>query len=195
MLWLGITSSLRDTMRSRSLNPWSSSGLRWCFTIQQKSLVKRDSDSRIFIRDIPEVNHQPTSTTSLTLGIQNQQRKPIRFESHKDENNGKILHLRALFLWHENMAAAQNARSGSSPVPTHDPDLWSRPPIQTFRKNLIQTFDPDLWKDIMHWWVDVWSSDGCMLLGFLLCSYSPCQAAKQQTVVKPSCQASKLHLS
>ena len=28
-----------------------------------------------------------------------------------------------------------------------------------------------------------------MLLGFLLCSYSPCQAAKQQTVVKPRCQA------
>ena len=44
----------------------------------------------------------------------------------------------------------------------------------------------------MYWWVDVWSSDGCMLLGFLLCSYSPCQAAKQQTVVKPRCQAVKL---
>ena len=73
------------------------------------------------------------------------------------------------------MAAAQNVRSGSSPVPTHDPDLRSRPPIQTFRKDLIQTFDPDLWNDIMYWWVDVWSSDGCMLLGFLLCSYSPCQ--------------------
>ena len=87
------------------------------------------------------------------------------------------------------MAAAQNVRSGSSPVPTHDPDLRSRPPIQTFRKDLIQTFDPDLWNDIMYWWVDVWSSDGCMLLGFLLCSYSPCQAAKQQTVVKPRCQA------
>ena len=29
-------------------------------------------------------------------------------------------------------------------------------------------------------------------LGFLLCSYSPCQAAKQQTVVKPRCQAVKL---
>ena len=90
------------------------------------------------------------------------------------------------------MAAAQNVRSGSSPVPTHDPDLWSRPPIQTFRKDLIQTFDPDLWNDIMYWWVDVWSSDGCMLLGFLLCSYSPCQAAKQKTVVKPRCQAVKL---
>ena len=90
------------------------------------------------------------------------------------------------------MAAAQNVRSGSSPVPTHDPDLRSRPPIQTFRKDLIQTFDPDLWNDIMYWWVDVWSSDGCMLLGFLLCSYSPCQAAKQQTVVKPRCQAVKL---
>ena len=90
------------------------------------------------------------------------------------------------------MAAAQNVRSGSSPVPTHDPDLRSRPPIQTFRKDLFQTFDPDLWNDIMYWWVDVWSSDGCMLLGFLLCSYSPCQAAKQQTVVKPRCQAVKL---
>ena len=65
----------------------------------------------------------------------------------------------------------------------------SRPPIQTFRKDLIQTFDPDLWNDIMYWWVDVWSSDGCMLLGFLLCIYSPCEAAKQQTVVKPRCQA------
>ena len=31
-----------------------------------------------------------------------------------------------------------------------------------------------------------------MLLGFLPCSYSPCQAAKQQTVVKPRCQALKL---
>ena len=90
------------------------------------------------------------------------------------------------------MAAAQNVRSGSSPVPTHDPDLRSRPPIQTFRKDLIQTFDPDLWNDIMYWWVDVWSSHGCMLLGFLLCSYSPCQAAKQQPVVMPRCQAVKL---
>ena len=67
----------------------------------------------------------------------------------------------------------------------------SRPPIQTIRKDLIQTFDPDLWNDIRYWWVDVWSSDGCMFLGFLLCSYSPCQAAKQQTVVKPRCQAVK----
>ena len=41
----------------------------------------------------------------------------------------------------------------------------------------------------MYWWVDVWSSDGCMLLGFLLCIDSPCEAAKQQTVVKPRCQA------
>ena len=47
------------------------------------------------------------------------------------------------------MAAAQNVRSGSSPGPTHDPDLRSRPPIQTFRKDLIQTFDPDLWNDII----------------------------------------------
>ena len=43
----------------------------------------------------------------------------------------------------------------------------------------------------MYWWVDVWSSDGFIFLGFLLCSYSPCQAAKQQTVVKPRCQAVK----
>ena len=49
------------------------------------------------------------------------------------------------------MAAAQNVRSGSSPGPTHDPDLRSRPPIQTFRKDLIQTFDPDLWNDIIYW--------------------------------------------
>ena len=87
------------------------------------------------------------------------------------------------------VAAAQNVRSGSSPVPTHDPDLRSRPPIQTSDPDLSKGFDPDLWNDIMYWWVDVWSSDGCMLLGFLLCSYSPCQAAKQQTVVKPRCQA------
>ena len=53
--------------------------------------------------------------------------------------------------------------------------IWSRP-----------------WNDIIHWWAYVWSSDGCMFLGFLLCSYSPCQAAKQQTVVKPRCQAVKL---
>ena len=65
----------------------------------------------------------------------------------------------------------------------------SRPPIQTSDPDLSKGFDPDLWNDIMYWWVDVWSSDGCMLLGFLLCSYSPCQAAKQQTVVKPRCQA------
>ena len=68
----------------------------------------------------------------------------------------------------------------------------SRPPIQTFRKDLIQTFDPDLWNDIIYWWVYVWSSDGCMFLGFLLCRWSPCQATKQQTVVKPRCQAVKL---
>ena len=49
------------------------------------------------------------------------------------------------------MAAAQNVRSGSSPGPTHDPDLRSRPPIQTIRKDLIQTLDPDLWNDIMYW--------------------------------------------
>ena len=30
--------------------------------------------------------------------------------------------------------------------------VWIKPPpIQTFRKDLIQTFDPDLWNDIMYW--------------------------------------------
>ena len=89
------------------------------------------------------------------------------------------------------MAAAQNVRSGSSPFP-HTIQTSSDP-------DLSKGFDPDLWSRplewyiyIMYWWVDVWSSDGCMLLGFLLCSYSPCQAAKQQTVVKPRCQAVKL---
>ena len=42
------------------------------------------------------------------------------------------------------MAAAQNVRSGSSPVPTHDPDLRSRPPIQTSDPDLSKGFDPDL---------------------------------------------------
>ena len=42
----------------------------------------------------------------------------------------------------------------------------SRPPIQTFRKDLIQTFDPDLWNDIMYWWVDVWF---LLLLNFPCC--------------------------
>ena len=73
----------------------------------------------------------------------------------------------------------ENVRSGSSPGPTNDPDLWSRPPIQTFPRELIQTFDPDLWNDIIYGRVDV-------------CSSSPCQAAKQQTVLKPRCQAVKL---
>ena len=45
-----------------------------------------------------------------------------------------------LFVFHIYMAAAQNVRSGSSPGPTNDPDLWSRPPIQTFPRELIQTF-------------------------------------------------------
>ena len=77
------------------------------------------------------------------------------------------------------MAAAQNVRSGSSPGPTNDPDLWSRPPIQTFPRELIQTFDPDLWNDTIYGRIDV-------------CNYSPSQAAKQQTVLKPRCQAVKL---
>ena len=64
--------------------------------------------------------------------------------------------------------------------------------IQTSDPDLSKGFDPDFWKDTMCWRVDVWSSDGCMFFGFLLCSYSPCQAAKQQTVAKPRCQAVKL---
>ena len=57
----------------------------------------------------------------------------------------------------------------------------SRPLIQTPNPDLSKGVDPDLWNDIIYGRVDV-------------CSYSPCQAAKQQTVLKPSCQASKLHL-
>ena len=47
----------------------------------------------------------------------------------------------SVWIRHPNadMAAAQNVRSGSSPGPTNDPDLWSRPPIQTFPRELIQT--------------------------------------------------------
>ena len=59
------------------------------------------------------------------------------------------------------MAAAQNVRSGSIPGPTNDLDLWSRPPIQTFPRELIQTFDPDLWNDKIYGRVDV-------------CNYLPC---------------------
>ena len=97
------------------------------------------------------------------------------------------LHFSSLYLqtvlyltpWLKRCITAQNVRSGSSPGPTNDPDLWSRPPIQTFPRELIQTFDPDLWNDIIYGRVDV-------------CSSSPCQAAKQQTVLKPRCQAVKL---
>ena len=69
--------------------------------------------------------------------------------------------------------------------------------IQTPDPDLSKGVEPDLWTGIQYnmgklWRVDVWSSDGCMCFGFLLCSYSPCQAAKQQTVVKPRCQAAKL---
>ena len=38
------------------------------------------------------------------------------------------------------MAAAQNVRSGSSLVPTHDPDLRSRPFERIWSRPLIQTF-------------------------------------------------------
>ena len=52
----------------------------------------------------------------------------------------------------------------------------SRPLIQTPDPDLSKGVDPDLWNDIIYGRVDV-------------CSYSPCQAAKQQTVLKPRCQA------
>ena len=44
----------------------------------------------------------------------------------------------------------------------------SRPLIQTCPRELIQNFDPHLWNDLMYGRVDVWSSGGCMFLGFLL---------------------------
>ena len=44
----------------------------------------------------------------------------------------------------------------------------SRPLIQTCPRELIQNFDPHLWNDLMYERVDVWSSGGCMFLGFLL---------------------------
>ena len=55
----------------------------------------------------------------------------------------------------------------------------SRPLIQTPDPDLSKGVDPDLWNDIIYGRVDV-------------CSYSTCQAAKQQTVLKPRCQAVKL---
>ena len=58
------------------------------------------------------------------------------------------------------LAAAQNVSRG----PTNDPDLWSRSPIQTFPRELIQTFHPDLWNDLIYGRVDVWSSDGSCFL-------------------------------
>ena len=67
----------------------------------------------------------------------------------EEKNRSRFLNYKGIPLMY--MAAAQNVRSGSSPGPTHDPDLRSRPPIQTIRKDLIQTFDPDLWNDIMYW--------------------------------------------
>ncbi len=57
---------------------------------------------------------------------------------------------------------------------------WSRPLIQTF--GMIEYMG-----ELMSGLVMV-----ACFLGFLLCSYSPCPAAKQQTVVKPRCQAVKL---
>ena len=86
------------------------------------------------------------------------------------------------------MAAAQNVRSGSSPGPTNDPDLWSRPPIQTFPRELIQTFDPDLWSRPLEWYY-LWAS-WCLQLFTLPSS----QATNCFKATLPSCQASKLHL-
>ena len=80
------------------------------------------------------------------------------------------------------MAAAQNVRSGSNPGSTYDPDLRSRP----FEK---------IWSRPLEWCIGKLMFGPMMLAYFgvfLLCSYSPCQAAKQQTVAKLRCQAVKL---
>ena len=82
------------------------------------------------------------------------------------------------------VAAAQNVRSGSSPGPTNDPDLWSRPPIQTFPRELIQTFDPDLLE-----WYSIWAS-WCLQLFTLPSS----QATNCFKATLPSCQAAKLYV-
>ena len=54
------------------------------------------------------------------------------------------------------MAAAQNVRSGSSPVPTHDPDLRSRPFERIWSRPLIQTWYNVLvsWC-LVQWWLHV----------------------------------------
>ena len=90
------------------------------------------------------------------------------------------------------MAAAQNVRSGSSPVPTHDPDLRSRPPIQTFRKDLIQTFDPDLWNDIMFWWV---VKPRCQAVKLPSCTCRKVTLLSSQAVQQPSCNCCTSKLS
>ena len=80
-------------------------------------------------------------------------------------------------------------RTGSSPVPTHDPDLRSRPPIQTFREG----FDPDLWNDSQcYWWVRCLVQ---MVAGYWVSCSAVIHPAKQpshRSVVKPRCQAVKL---
>ena len=67
----------------------------------------------------------------------------------------------------------------------------SRPLIQTFPRELIQTIDPDLWNDIIYGRVDVWSNDGCMFFGFpalQIFTLPSCQANFQAAlVVKPRC--------
>ena len=58
----------------------------------------------------------------------------------------------------------------------------SRPLIQTPDPDLSKGVDPDLWSRPLEWY-NIWAN---------VCSYSPCQAAKQQTVSKPRYQAVKL---
>ncbi len=92
-------------------------------------------------------------------------------------------------------------RSGISSGPTNDPDLWSRPPIQTLRE-LIQTFGM-IYIYIIYGRVDVWSNDVTCFLGFpalrlftLPSSQATnyCKATRSQaaTVARPTCQAVKL---
>ena len=86
-------------------------------------------------------------------------------------------------------AAAQNVRSGSSPVPTHDPDLRSRPFERIWSRPLE-------WYNVLvswcrvQWWLRVIGFPGLQL--FTLPSSQATNCCK---ATLPSCQVSKLHLS
>ena len=70
------------------------------------------------------------------------------------------------------MAAAQNVRAHKR----------SRPLIQTPDPDLSNGVDPDLWSRPLEWW-NIWAS-WCLQLFTL--------PSKQQTVVKPRCQAARV---